>query len=178
MFHCLYCVSLYPQLQGFSFVGNRIQKIEPSSIPLKIVAAKLHFTDNNLAGSIYLDTQTQTDQKRKPPRKYQLQSLEQAFFYCRDSLGMHMHCSGLEKPNATYVVCIYLDYILWPGKFSISCPASFIRHCFPISSIAQQLKTKSNPTPATHTHSKMTGSDIIRAMAIDDLFSHETFRQL
>ena len=46
----------------------------PSSIPLNVVAAKLHFTDNNLAGSIYLDARSNT--KKEIPEKIPMANLE------------------------------------------------------------------------------------------------------
>ena len=41
---------------------------------MNVVAAKLHFTDNNLAGSIYLDARSNT--KKEIPEKIPMANLE------------------------------------------------------------------------------------------------------
>ena len=62
-----HCVYLYPQVEEFFFLLLRaaVFRRAPKQHSIeKVVAAKLHFTDNNLAASIYLDARTNTHTKK------------------------------------------------------------------------------------------------------------------
>ena len=64
-----HCVYLYPQVEEFFFLLLRaaVFRRAPKQHSIeKVVAAKLHFTDNNLAASIYLDARTNTHTKKVP----------------------------------------------------------------------------------------------------------------
>ena len=65
----VHCVYLYPQVEGVFFLLLRaaVFRRAPKQHSIeKVVAAKLHFTDNNLAASIYLDARTNTHTKKNP----------------------------------------------------------------------------------------------------------------
>ena len=111
------CLVIPTTLGVFFCWESRIQKIEPSSIPLKIVAAKLHFTDNNLAASIYLDTQTQHRPKKKkksPERKYQLQSFRIGLLLGTTYISMH----ALQRPQQNQMQHMFI-FRLYPVAWEI-----------------------------------------------------------
>ena len=61
-------VSTYThKLKGFFLLRAAVFRRAPKQHSIeKVVAAKLHFTDNNLAASIYLDARTNTHTKKIP----------------------------------------------------------------------------------------------------------------